>query len=108
LAGPERLLFIVADVAGKASRALLMATLQASPGLWPGFDLAARIDRTPQSVCLYTKRQRPPLTTAFVAELEPSDGRLTYVNAGITGLSCAVRRTVERLEIGAFHSGSCL
>jgi serine phosphatase RsbU (regulator of sigma subunit) len=103
-----RLLLVVADVAGKSiPAALLMATLQASlrtlaavPGSLP--ELVRRLNQYACAQNLGGCR----FTTAFLAELDPATGRLTYVNAGhnwpvLRHLSGAV----ERLEIGGFPLG---
>ncbi len=106
--GSERLLIVVADVAGKSiPAALLMATLQASlrtlaavPG--PLTDLVRRVNE-------YACAQNPSgrrFTTAFVAELEPATGRLTYINAGHNWP--VLRHTngvIERLEAGGLPLG---
>ncbi len=105
---PDRLLIVVADVAGKSiPAALLMATLQASlrtlaavPG--PLTELARRVNE-------YACAQNPDgrrFTTAFLAELEPATGRLTYINAGH---NWPVLRhadgAIERLEAGGLPFG---
>jgi phosphoserine phosphatase RsbU/P len=106
--GPERLLFIVADVAGKSvPAALLMATLQASLRALAGLpiSLLELIERLNQYVCTQNVSGRR-FSTAFVAELEPGDRRLTYVNAGHNWP--VLRRAggaLERLEIGGLPLG---
>lgn len=102
------LLLVVADVAGKSvPAALLMATLQAS------LRTLAAICQTPlqliERLNLYscernTGGQR--FTTAFLAELDPSAGLLTYVNAGHNWP--VLRRAsgaIERLETGGLPLG---
>jgi phosphoserine phosphatase RsbU/P len=80
----ERLLIVVADVAGKSvPAALLTATLQASLrtlAALPGslVELVGQVNRYSCEQSLNGLR----FTTAFVAELEPATGCLTYVNAG--------------------------
>jgi sigma-B regulation protein RsbU (phosphoserine phosphatase) len=104
---PERLLFIVADVAGKSvPAALVMATLQASLRTLAGLpiSLLELVERLNRYVCAQNVSGRR-FSTAFVAELEP-DGRLTYVNAGHNWpvLRRADRR-LERLETGGLPLG---
>jgi serine phosphatase RsbU (regulator of sigma subunit) len=104
----ERLLVIVADVAGKSvPAALLTATLQASlrtlaatPGSLP--ELVERLNRYSCEQSLNGRR----FTTAFLAELEPATGCLTYVNAGHNWP--VLRRAtgaIERLERGGLPLG---
>jgi sigma-B regulation protein RsbU (phosphoserine phosphatase) len=106
--GRERLLLVVADVAGKSvPAALLMATLQASLrtlAALPGslLDLTTRLN---QYACAQNLGGRR-FTTAFLAELEPETGCLTYVNAGHNWP--VLRRssgTLERLETGGLPLG---
>ena len=101
-------LIAVADVAGKSMpAALLMATFQASlktlsgtPGPLP--ELAARIN---QYACTNSQNGRR-FTTAFLAEFDPAQRLLTYVNAGHNS-PMLLRRdgTVERLEAGGVPLG---
>jgi sigma-B regulation protein RsbU (phosphoserine phosphatase) len=103
-----RLLIVVADVAGKSiPAALLTATLQASlrtlaalPGTLP--ELVTRVNRYSCEQSLQGRR----FTTAFLAELEPATGELTYVNAGH---NWPVLRhgsgAIERLEAGGLPLG---
>jgi sigma-B regulation protein RsbU (phosphoserine phosphatase) len=104
----ERLLIIVADVAGKSvPAALLTATLQASlrtlaaiPG--PLSKLVESLNRYSCEQSLNGRR----FTTAFLAELEPASGYLTYVNAGHNWP--VLRRAtgaMERLEQGGLPLG---
>jgi phosphoserine phosphatase RsbU/P len=100
---PERLLFIVADVAGKSvPAALVVANLQASFRVLAGLpiSLLELIERLNRYICtLNVSGCR--FSTAFIAELELCDRRLTYVNAGHNWP--VLRRedgTLERLEIG--------
>jgi len=103
-----RLLIVVADVAGKSvPAALLTATLQASlrtlaalPGSLP--QLVGQVNRYSCEQSLNGRR----FTTAFVAELEPASGSLTYVNAGHNWP--VLRRAsgeIERLEAGGLPLG---
>lgn len=104
----ERLLIVVADVAGKSvPAALLTATLQASLrtlAALPGSldELVSRVNRYACEQSLGGQR----FTTAFLAELEPSSGSLTYVNAGHNWP--VLRRasgTIERLQVGGLPLG---
>src|SRR4051794_30269588 len=106
--GSQRLLFIVADVAGKSvPAALLMATLQASLRTLAGLpiSLLKLIKRLNQFVCA-KNASGPRFSTAFVAKLEPADGRLSYVNAGHNWpVLRRADRTLERLETGGLPLG---
>ncbi len=104
----ERLLIVVADVAGKSvPAALLMATLQASLRTLAALpiSLVELIGRLNQYACAQNLGGRR-FTTAFLAELEPRAGKLTYVNAGhnwpvlrhASGL-------IERLQAGGLPLG---
>jgi phosphoserine phosphatase RsbU/P len=103
-----RLLIVVADVVGKSiPAALLTATLQASlrtlaalPGSLP--ELAGRVNRYACEQSLNGRR----FTTAFLAELDPATGCLTYVNAGHNWP--VLRRAsgaIERMEAGGLPLG---
>ena len=104
----DRLLLIVADVAGKSvPAALLMATLQASLrtlSVQPASPLEL-IERLNRYACEQNLgRQR--FTTAFLAELELSTGNLAYINAGHNWP--VLRRgwgAIERLETGGLPLG---
>ncbi|MGH9453262.1 MAG: PP2C family protein-serine/threonine phosphatase, partial [Terriglobia bacterium] len=80
----ERLLLIVADVAGKSvPAALLMATFQASLRTLAAtpiafFDLVSRLNSYACAHSLGGLR----FTTAFFAEVDPTTSALTYINAG--------------------------
>jgi sigma-B regulation protein RsbU (phosphoserine phosphatase) len=104
----ERLLMVVADVAGKSiPAALLTATLQASlrtlaalPGTLP--ELVGRVNRYSCEQSLQGRR----FTTAFLAELEPATGQLTYVNAGHNWpVLRHASGVIERLEAGGLPLG---
>jgi phosphoserine phosphatase RsbU/P len=104
----ERLLLVVADVAGKSvPAALLMATLQASLrtlAALPG-SLLELVGRLNQYACAQSLGGRR-FTTAFLAELEPATGRLSYVNAGHNWpVLRHVSGAIERLEIGGLPLG---
>ena len=104
----ERLLLVVADVAGKSvPAALLMATLQASLRTLAGLpiSLLELVGRLNRYICGQNLGGRR-FTTAFLAELEPATGCLTYVNAGHNWP--VLRRStgmIERLEIGGLPFG---
>jgi sigma-B regulation protein RsbU (phosphoserine phosphatase) len=98
-----RLLIVVADVVGKSvPAALLTATLQASlrtlaalPGSLP--ELVGRVNRYACEQSLQGRR----FTTAFLAELDPATGAMTYVNAGHNWpVLRRVSGAIERLEAG--------
>ncbi len=82
--GSDRLLLVIADVAGKSvPAALLMATFQASlrslaatPASLP--DLVTRINRYACAHSLGGRR----FTTAFFAELDPATHAVSYIGAG--------------------------
>jgi sigma-B regulation protein RsbU (phosphoserine phosphatase) len=104
----ERLVVVIADVAGKSvPAALLMATLQASlrtiagEGV-PVAELVTRLNRYASAYSLDGRR----FTTAVLAEYEPASRRLTYVNAGHN--APILRRengTLEKLEAGGLPLG---
>lgn len=106
--GSERLLLVVADVAGKSvPAALLMATMQASLRTLAGLptSLLELVERLNRYVCAQNVGGHR-FTTAFLAELEPASGRLTYVNAGHNWpVLRRFRGGVERLEIGGLPLG---
>ena len=103
-----RLLVVVADVAGKSvPAALLTATLQASLRTLATLDgslaeLVARVNRYACEQSLHGRR----FTTAFLAELEPATGELTYVNAGHNWpVLRHATGAIERLEAGGLPLG---
>ena len=104
----KRLLVVVGDVAGKSvPAALLMATLQASLRTLATLPLSLPelVDRLNQYVCAQNLGGRR-FITAFLAELELSTRRLTYVNAGHNWP--VLRRasgSIERLEAGGLPLG---
>ncbi len=106
--GGRRLLLVVADVAGKSvPAALLMATVQASLRTLATLpvSLLELTGRLNQYACAQNLGGRR-FITAFLAELEPVSGRLTYVNAGHNWP--VLRRPsggVERLETGGLPLG---
>ena len=102
------LLIAVADVAGKSiPAALLTATLQASLrtlAAQPG-SLTELVDRVNRYACQQNLGGQR-FTTAFLAELEPATGALTYINAGHNWPM--LRRTsgaIERFEAGGLPLG---
>ncbi len=104
----DRILLVVADVAGKSiPAALLMATLQASLrtlAALPG-SLVELVERLNRYACEQNVGGHR-FTTAFIAELEPASGRLTYVNSG-HNWPVLQRSTgsVERLQAGGLPLG---
>jgi len=106
--GGERLLVVVADVAGKSvPAALLMATFQASLqalSVTAGSldELVAGLNRYACAHSLDGRR----FTTAFFAEIDPATRILRYINAGHNApmLRRASGRT-ERLEAGGLPLG---
>jgi len=104
----DRLLLVVADVAGKSvPAALLMATLQASLrtlAALPG-SLLELVVRLNQYTCAQNLGGRR-FTTAFLAELEPATGHLSYVNAGHNWPALRhATGAIERLETGGLPLG---
>jgi serine phosphatase RsbU (regulator of sigma subunit) len=104
----ERLMVVIADVAGKSvPAALLMATLQASLRTIAGehaplADLVARLNRYASAHSLEGRR----FTTAVLCEYNPLSRRLTYVNAGHN--APILRRAnggLEILDIGGLPLG---
>jgi phosphoserine phosphatase RsbU/P len=104
----ERLLVVIADVAGKSvPAALLMATLQASlrtiagEGV-PVAELVMRLNRYASAYSLDGRR----FTTAVLAEYEPASRRITYVNAGHNApILRRANGTLEKLEAGGLPLG---
>jgi sigma-B regulation protein RsbU (phosphoserine phosphatase) len=104
----ERLMVVIADVAGKSvPAALLMATLQASLRTIAGenaalADLVARLNRYACAHSLNGLR----FTTAVLSEYNPSSRRLTYVNAGHNApILRRANGTLETLEVGGLPLG---
>src|SRR5438046_6238717 len=104
----EKLMVVIADVAGKSvPAALLMATLQASLRTIAGEnaplgDLVARLNRYACAHSLNGLR----FTTAVLSEYHPTTRRLTYVNAGHN--APILRRAsgaIETLETGGLPLG---
>ena len=104
----EKLMVVIADVAGKSvPAALLMATLQASLRTIAGenapiADLVARLNRYACAHSLNGMR----FTTAVLGEYSPASRRLTYVNAGHNApILRRANGAVETLEIGGLPLG---
>lgn len=105
---PDRLMVVVADVAGKSvPAALMMAVLQASLRT-----LAAGPDSLLEVTGLlnrYLCSQNPEgrrFTTAFLAEIDTAGGEFTYINAGHNWP--VLRRAsgaIERFETGGLPLG---
>lgn len=104
----DRVLFVVADVAGKSiPAAMLMATFQASlrtlaASRAPLDQVVAELNRYACS----NSQGGARFTTAFLAELDPTTGNIKYVNAGhnvpILRRSSGV---IERPDIGGLPIG---
>ncbi len=104
----ERLMVVIADVAGKSvPAALLMATLQASLRTIAGEnallpDLVARLNRYACAHSLNGLR----FTTAVLSEYNPASRRLTYVNAGHNApILRRANGAMEMLETGGLPLG---
>jgi sigma-B regulation protein RsbU (phosphoserine phosphatase) len=104
----EKLMVVIADVAGKSvPAALLMATLQASRRTIAGenaalADLVARLNRYACAHSLNGLR----FTTAVLSEYNPSSRRLTYVNAGHNApILRRANGAIETLEVGGLPLG---
>ena len=107
----EKLMVVIADVAGKSvPAALLMATLQASlrtiaPENPPLPDLVARLNRYACAHSLNGLR----FTTAVLSEYNPGSRRLTYVNAGHNApILRRANGALETLEVGGLPLGISL
>jgi phosphoserine phosphatase RsbU/P len=106
--GQDRVLFAVADVAGKSiPAAMLMATFQASlrtlaSSRQPLDQLAGEVNRY---ACSNSQEGRR-FTTAFLAELDPATGEIAYVNAG-HNVPILRRKSglIERPEVGGIPIG---
>jgi len=104
----DRILFVVADVAGKSiPAAMVMATFQASlrtlstgGGALP--ELVTGVNRYTCS----NSQGGARFTTAFFAELDPATGDVIYINAG-HNVPILRKKTgvVERLEAGGMPVG---
>jgi serine phosphatase RsbU (regulator of sigma subunit) len=106
--GGDRILFVVADVAGKSiPAAMVMATFQASLRTLStsGTSLPEMVAGVNRYSCS-NSQGGVRFTTAFFAELNPANGDLAYVNAG-HNVPILRRKSgaVERLEAGGIPVG---
>jgi hypothetical protein len=107
--GEDRVLLVVADVAGKSiPAAMLMATFQASlrtlaTSPVPLAQLAGQLN---QYACS-NSQGGARFTTAFLVELDPATGALAYVNAG-HNVPILRRKpgVIERPEVGGIPIGA--
>ena len=104
----DRILFVVADVAGKSiPAAMLMATFQASLRTLStsGIVLAELVAGVNRYACS-NSQGGVRFTTAFFAELDPVTGDVVYINAGHNvPILRKTSGTVERLEAGGIPIG---
>lgn len=104
----DRILFVVADVAGKSiPAAMLMATFQASLRTLSssGIPLADLVEGVNRYACS-NSQGGVRFTTAFFAELDPATGAVTFVNAGHNvPILRKSSGAVERLEAGGIPVG---
>ena len=104
----ERLMVVIADVAGKSvPAALLMATMQASLRTIAGEDtpLAELVTRLNRYACAHSLDGRR-FTTAVISEYNPLSRRLTYVNAGHNApILRRANGALEPLEVGGLPLG---
>jgi len=105
---PPRFLIAVADVAGKSiPAALLMATFQAS--LRTLSETSCPLNQLVTSMNHYActnSQDGQRFTTAFMAEFDPANLKLTYINAGHN--APVLRRlagTIEHLTVGGLPLG---
>jgi sigma-B regulation protein RsbU (phosphoserine phosphatase) len=104
----DRILFVVADVAGKSiPAAMVMATFQASLRTLSasGVSLAEMVAGVNKYSCS-NSQGGVRFTTAFFAELDPATGDVVYVNAG-HNVPILRKKSglVERLEAGGIPIG---
>src|SRR6202163_76068 len=104
----DRILFVVADVAGKSiPAAMLIATLQASLRTvsTSGIALAELVAGVNRYACS-NSQGGVRFTTAFFAELDPVTGDVVYINAGHNvPILRKTSGTAERLEAGGIPVG---
>jgi phosphoserine phosphatase RsbU/P len=104
----DRVLFVVADVAGKSiPAAMLMATFQASLRTLSrsGIALADLVDGVNRYACS-NSQGGVRFTTAFFAELDPENGDVVYLNAGHNAPILRKKSgLVERIEAGGIPVG---
>jgi sigma-B regulation protein RsbU (phosphoserine phosphatase) len=107
-ASEGRILFVVADVAGKSiPAAMLMATFQASLRTLStsGIGLAGLVGGVNQYACS-NSMGGVRFTTAFFAELDAATGDVAYVNAGHNVPMLRKKSgAMERLEAGGIPIG---
>jgi serine phosphatase RsbU (regulator of sigma subunit) len=104
----DRILFVVADVAGKSiPAAMVMATFQASLRTLSasGGALVELVTGVNRYTCS-NSQGGARFTTAFFAELDPATGNVVYINAGHNVPILRKKSgTVERLEVGGLPVG---
>ena len=104
----DRILFVVADVAGKSiPAAMVMATFQASLRTLStsGGALAELVTGVNRYTCS-NSQGGARFTTAFFAELNPANGDVVYINAGHNVPILRKKSgVVERLEVGGIPIG---
>ena len=104
----ERLIIVIADVAGKSvPAALLMATLQASLRTIAGDDarVADLVGRLNRYACHHSLEGRR-FTTAVLGEYNPLSRRLIYVNAGHNApILRRANGSIETLQVGGLPLG---
>ncbi len=104
----DRILFVVADVAGKSiPAAMVMATFQASLRTLStsGIELTELVSGVNRYSCS-NSQGGVRFTTALFAELDPLTGDITYVNAGHNVPILRKKSgVVERLEMGGIPVG---
>jgi sigma-B regulation protein RsbU (phosphoserine phosphatase) len=104
----DRILFVVADVAGKSiPAAMVMATFQASLRTLStsGVALAELVTGVNHYTCS-NSQGGARYTTAFFAELDPATGDVVYINAGHNVPILRKKSgVVERLEVGGMPIG---
>jgi sigma-B regulation protein RsbU (phosphoserine phosphatase) len=104
----NRVLFAVADVAGKSiPAAMLMATFQASlRTLAVTHSSLVDLIRNVNRYACTNSQGGLRFTTAFLAELDPLTRALTYINAGHNQpLLCRASGMLERLDAGGLPIG---
>jgi phosphoserine phosphatase RsbU/P len=106
--GEDRVLFVVADVAGKSiPAAMLMATFQASLRTLSSsrVSLAELVVGLNRYACS-NSQGGVRFTTALLAELDPVTGNMIYVNAGHNAPILRKNSgTIERLDTGGIPLG---
>ncbi len=104
----DRVLFVVADVAGKSiPAAMLMATFQASLRTLStsSSSLLELVTNLNHYACT-NSQGGVRFTTAFFAELDPASGRLLYINAGHNApLLRSASGSIEHLSAGGLPIG---